>query len=744
MRRATFCVVGSFRTLGQQPACGPRSDSRTGAGSFSNRRSFVSRALIRTVCVLVLVVPTLAGWADDTNAAVSPPAEETEPAESEPADKPVLESEIMVTAPRIEIPLQENPAATTVVGEAELSAMPRAVAADEALKLVPGVKVDNQTNGEKVHLSIRGQGLLTERGIRGVKVLLDGLPLNDPSGFVPDLYDVDWATVDRVEVLRGPASVLYGGGASGGILNISTSDGAVAPVAGQVRLEAGSNAFWKVLGEAGGTTGGGLNYRVSASTASGDGYRDHSAFGATNLYTKLGLYDGPCGRVTVIVAGTHYDTQNPEGLNLDQVAEDPTLANPDAEVFDEYQDTRRGTVGVVSQWRLADNQSLLVTGYFRHTEWQESVPSTVQHRAYDSPGALLQYNLRGSLAGHANELSVGVDLDGQKIDEYRRPNLGGAQEGAEVVSDEEIHQSAWGLWAQDRLLLGYDLSMVLGVRRDDISNQLDDKLQSGGVDRSGDASFARTTTRVGMAWNPRGDFGLYTNWSTGFLPPATEELANNPENPGGFNRGLDAATSSGLEFGVRGNLAARLDYDVAVFHLDTQGDFGRYRIPDRPLETFYRNAGDSTRYGVETQLVWFPVDPLAVRLAYTYSHFTYDQVTVGSESFTDTWMPNAPENQAYLDFAGDLGRGVSAGAAVEWVSSWYVDPTNTAAVDGYTLLNARLVYQFHRASWSGAIMLSGRNLANEQYIAFTEPDPDGNSYQPGPGREGFLGVTLTF
>jgi outer membrane receptor protein involved in Fe transport len=249
---------------------------------------------------------------------------------------------------------------------------------------------------------------------------------------------------------------------------------------------------------------------------------------------------------------------------------------------------------------------------------------------------------------------------------------------------------------------------------------------------------------VGFAWNPREDLGFYTSWSTGFLPPATEELANNPENPGGFNLGLNAATSSGVELGVRGKLSSRVDYDVAVFHLATNDDFGRYRIPERPLETFYRNAGDSTRYGLETLLGWFPVDPLAVRLAYTYSHFTYDQVSVGSETYNDTWLPNAPEHQAYLDLAADLGHGVTAGAAAEWVSSWYVDPTNTASVDGYTLLNARLSYRFTGASWSGEVMLSGRNLTDEQYIAFTEPDPDGNSYQPGPGREGFLGVIVSF
>jgi outer membrane receptor protein involved in Fe transport len=65
-------------------------------------------------------------------------------------------------------------------------------------------------------------------------------------------------------------------------------------------------------------------------------------------------------------------------------------------------------------------------------------------------------------------------------------------------------------------------------------------------------------------------------------------------------------------------------------------------------------------------------------------------------------------------------------------------------VDGYTLLNGRLGYRFPAGSWSGDVMLSGRNLTDERYIAFTEPDLDGNSYQPSTGREGFLGVVVTF
>ena len=112
-----------------------------------------------------------------------------------PTEQPlphVASTEIVVRAPRMDIPLKENPAATTVVQGEALATLPKTIGAEEALKLVPGVKVDNQADGERVHMSIRGQGILTERGIRGIKVLLDGLPLNDPTGFAPDLFDVDW------------------------------------------------------------------------------------------------------------------------------------------------------------------------------------------------------------------------------------------------------------------------------------------------------------------------------------------------------------------------------------------------------------------------------------------------------------------------------------------------------------------------------------------------------------------------
>src|SRR5512133_3905008 len=155
--------------------------------------------------------------------------------------KSIKLDEVVVAANRLPVLLKNNPGAASVVTSDILSIMPKSVGAEEALRLIPGIRIDNQHDGERVHVSIRGQGILTERGLRGIGVLIDGIPVNDPSGFAPDLYDVDWSTVKKIEVLRGPSASLYGGGGAAGVLNISTNDGGPYSIGGEVIETFGSN-----------------------------------------------------------------------------------------------------------------------------------------------------------------------------------------------------------------------------------------------------------------------------------------------------------------------------------------------------------------------------------------------------------------------------------------------------------------------------------------------------------------------
>jgi iron complex outermembrane receptor protein len=606
------------------------------------------------------------------------------------------------------------------------------------------VKVDNQANGERVHVSMRGQGILSEHGIRGIQVLLDGIPGNDPSGFAPDLYDVDWPAVERIDVVRGPVAFLYGGGSSGGIVSIRTREGSGKPGA-ELSATGGANGFYKLRGTAGGSSGR-VSYALSAARAAGDGYREHTAFWGNNGYGKLGVQVAPRFRLTAIVAATGFWNENAEGLNLEWLAQDRRMANPDAIKYDEYQKTIRQTAGLTGTLDLSASQALSFSTYSRHTDYTESVPSTVQHRNLKAPGGSLQYTLRLGRGRAKSTLIAGGDLDAQTIDEYRRPNLGDAVEAPVKVSDQTADQVRAGLFAIARLELGPRWALLAGLRHDRIRNTLDDHLQAGGVDLSGERVFEKTTGRVGVTFAARPGLDLYASWGQGFLPPATEELFANPDALGGFNAHLVPATSRGEEVGARGKARDRLFYDVAVFHLDTQDDFERYRVPTRPLETFYHNAGDSRRWGIESQLKWFPARSLSLTAAYTWSDFTYtryDSISYPGDLVGNS-LPNSPGHQGFLGAEYTVGRRWVFAVSEEMLSRAFIDATNGTWIDGYGLLGVRAACRFAVGRSQLEAFVAGRNVTGVEYIAFTEPDPDGNSYQPGPTRELFAGLRLVF
>ncbi|MCX6234248.1 MAG: TonB-dependent receptor [Bacteroidetes bacterium] len=662
-------------------------------------------------------------------------------------------NEVVITANRLPFPIKLNPGATTVVMPTVLSVMPRSIAVDEALRLVPGVRIDNQANGSRVHMSIRGQGILSERGLRGIKVLIDGIPVNDPTGFAPDFYDVDWATVQNIEVLRGPSASLYGGSSNAGVLNISTENGSDKPIQGNVQATFGSNGFYKILGQASGTKND-LNYRISISHIKGNGYRNHQAFRGTNFSEKVTWKPNERLKLTQMLYVTDYFNQNAEGLNLAQL-DDPKQANPDAIPFNEYQKTNRITNGLTGEVKITGNQYIHFNGYLRLTDYKEPGSSAVQYRYYNTSGASVQYNLTNGENKIINHFSTGIDFAYQFIHEYKVPNIKDPTRTEEMgkisetviedtimLANQDIRQNAIGAFIVDRLELGRKLNAIISVRFDKMENELTDKMNRG-VKLSGNADFKKPTARIGLSYALSPLVNLYTNWGQGFLPPATEELASNPLSYGGFNQDMVPATSIGEEIGIRGYKDDNFYYDITAFILNTDNDFYRYRIPDRPLETFYGNAGSSQRFGVETYVKYSPFKPLLIQAAYTYSHFKY----TAPDSISGNWLPNSPQHQLYAGIEVNFLKNFSFGISTEFQSKWYIytDVVNKDVNQaGFNLYHARLAYHFIIGTLDGELSIYGRNLTNADYMGFTEPDPGGNSYQPGPGREVFGSVKLQF
>jgi iron complex outermembrane receptor protein len=689
-------------------------------------------------------------------------------------------SEVIITAPRMDVQLKYYPAAASIVDQDALKTMPRAIGSEEALMFVPGVRVDNQANGERVHMSIRGQGILTERGLRGIKVLIDGVPVNDPTGFAPDLFDVDWSLVDKIEVLRGPSASTYGGSGAAGVLNITTKSGEAGGLGGfnkDVSFEAGSNAFIKGLVSADGKSEN-MDYRLSFSKMQGNGYRDHTGFWANNFSEKINWAASDKVKITQVFMATDFFNQNAEGLSLDQVNQNPKQANGDAIPFNEYQRTDRITNGISGSIKISDMQDIQFNSFLRWWNYKETSNKAADYREFTNPGGGVQYNLHLGNENLRHNFGAGLEFQWQTIGEVKFPSANdttrkdsqfdeGNIELPSLLANQSIKQSLFGAYAFYNLELNKKLNVTANVRYDNIHNQLNDKLNL--VDTimlSGKADFDKVTGKIGASYAFSDEFSLFANWGTGFIPPATEELANNPYSNGGFNPDLKPATSISEELGFRGFINNMVYYDITGFYMTTDKDYFRFKIyeptPKYPRaggnqEVFYGNIGETKRFGLETFFDIKPIDKMDIQIAYTYSHFTYTT----PDSIKDNWLPNSPEHILNLDVSYEILRNVTVGVGIEMQSKWHifvgVEPLDSGSVitsasgklsdivqDGFTLLNARIMYNWHCCGLDGTIGVYGRNLGDTKWVAFTEPDPGMNCYQPGAGREFFGMLRIKF
>lgn len=694
--------------------------------------------------------------------------------QSADTSKVVNLKEVVITSNKIPIRLINNPGAVTLIGLEQLKSIPKGVGVEEALRLTPGVRIDNQHDGERVHVSIRGQGILTERGLRGIGVMVDGIPVNDPSGFAPDLYDVDWSTVGAIEVLRGPLASIYGGSGAAGVLNINTVCGGGKPLEGELSQTFGSNGFSKSLLQLSGSSND-MDYRASYSRTDGDGYRDHQAYWSNKLSEKVMYHPSEKLSIQQIVSHVDYFQQNPEGLNLGQF-NDLKQANPDACPFNEYQKTNRTTLGATAKYLFSSLHDVELSGYLRNWNYKETSNRCAEYRAITNPGMSGQYNLHLILGEVKNHFSAGADLKWQKINMYK---LQSASDPNRVESTDETNLETDSLMANQiiwqRSVGGFfiyhleynNFNLVGSVRYDYLVNELTDKMK--GLSQAiTSENFDHVTARIGASYQFADAMTLFTNWSQGFIPPSTEELANNPMGYSGFNEWLKPALSNCYELGLRGSFGKRFYYEITGFYMKTDDDFFRFKQSGRGnQEVFYGNAGNSERKGIEFYGKYNFTDDLSIQLAYTYSDFKYTSATV-NPIYTDTayvlttppadgqWLPNCPKHQLYGEINYRICPSLRISAGAEYQSKWAIytdakayngemDPTIYQNwQDGFNLFNASAAWSWKLFGLKGELSCSVRNLTGEKYMAFTEPDPDGNSYQPGPSTEVFGKLKIRF
>jgi iron complex outermembrane receptor protein len=674
----------------------------------------------------------------------------------EPAATQTPFEEIVVTATLLERTLDKTPAAVSVVEEDDIQLARQQLALDESLSRVPGLFMQNRYNfAQDLRLSIRGFGARGQFGIRGVKVLVDGIPETLPDG-LGSVDSIDLGATSQIEVIRGPSSALYGN-ASGGVISLTSEGGREVPQA-ELRVAAGGYDFAKSQLKFGGETGR-LNYLVSVSDQELEGYRAQS-----NYENKLltGRFDVDLGNDRSLLTVANFTDQpvsdDPGGLTAAVAPVNPRSAAPNNVLFDAGESLEQQRIGFVYTTPAGERGTITARNYYAWRDFGNLLPVLSQGQVdleRDFVGGGVSYRYDGFWLDRPNRFITGVDFDDQSDDRLRYDNVNGVR--GPLGFDQNEHVQSYGVFLQNELSVSERVQLSFGVRYDEVEFEVTDRWFANTTpdtpsgDDSGSKRFTDTSPMVGLVVELTDDVNFYTTYSSAFETPTTTEFAI-PGGGGGFNQALVPQAASNFEVGLRGAIGERQRYEVAVFTIDVEDELIGSEIPSSPGRFSFANAGETSRDGVEFSWMANPTDRIQTTVSYTYSDFKFDQfvenITIADPDGVDrsgNVIPGTPENLLFAEFSYRAPRGWFVAADAMYVDEQFGDSANLVVISDYTLANLRMGYDIELDNLVLSPFLGINNLSDETYTANVRINAAfGRYYEPGPGRTGYGGITVNW
>jgi len=685
----------------------------------------------------------------------------------EPATPPAQTlDEVVVTATRTERQIEEVPAAVTVVTREELK-NERMIGIKEALTGIAGVQSESKNGGYDARLIIRGAGLKARYGVREIMVLLDGVPITDPDGM--SRFDfVDTQLVERIDVLKGPNSTLYGANAAGGVVNILT----VNPYEEIRSARVGYGSDNTYLGNAIYSK----NFNDSSyltlfgTRKSSDGWRQWNEFDSTQAGLKFGQQLDAKTSFDVNFTYTDANLQLPGTLTKAQFDEDITqLTSEPFRHTGRYSDIYY--LALQGSREITPDLAYKPIVYYQNWQHIHPVPGVINDGGAQVYGTDQQLTYKHRALGQAATLVTGATLqiDDAQGDKYAYrdyttttgiPTTGritatlSDTKGAKIETDSDV-TTKWGVYAQESLALGDDWLVDTGVRFDQVIFDLTADIaqeysySTGNYIVPADPRVDITKTynyvspRIGVVYKLMDGLNLYGNVSTGFQTPQSSELSDNPE--------LDPAVTINYETGVKGNSAAGDSIDLALFYMLVSDEIIQTIAPGGV--STYSNAGKTDKKGVELSAQTRSFMGLRLGGTYTWSDFTFDDFTEpvnsGPPTFTTinvsrdgNQLPYIPEHQYSLFAYYKHDCGFKARIDTNTWGAYYIDNANSARYGGYSFLT-NLMLGWENEQWDFVFDIA--NLFDKHYAMEVAKDTSGRvTYRPGAPISTFAKLTYKF
>jgi iron complex outermembrane receptor protein len=658
-----------------------------------------------------------------------------------------LADTIVVSAHRSEQTRFDSAASIDAVSIDAMRAATPLVNMSELMSAVPGIQLrDRQNYAQDLQLSVRGFGTRSTFGVRGVRILIDGIPASMPDG-QGQAATASLTSAHRIEVLRGPAAQLYGN-AAGGVVQIFTKDPAFdsGPV---VNGSAGAGSYGQRQIEAGVTAGtssfAGL---LDVSHYQTDGYRDHSAAERMQangkVVWKLSSNTTLTGIVNIFKQPI---AQDPLGLTHDRFAQSPRQVVSGALTFNTRKTIDQEQAGLLLRHKFGASDTVDARIYAGNREVMQTLATAgalptssggVVDLANNYLGAAVSWS--HAMGRHGLPLSWTIGVAGDGLRQRRRGFVNNAGNSGDLRRNEIDRASDADLFGQLDWAVDPQWQASVGVRSSRVRLSVEDHyVTASSPDDSGNVEYRNTSPVFGVIWHARGDMNLYANIGRGFETPTLTEVAYRP-GATGPNLALRPSRSRQGEIGVKWR-SDRHRVDVAVFESRSSDEIVPY-VSDNGRATF-QNVDRVQRRGIEAswKADW---GGFSTQVAYTLLDATFGSAFVSGSSAvvaSGNRLPGAPAHSLFAQIECHPRQGMTVGTEARIESKAYVDDVNSDAGPGYAVLNLRAAQEFGSGSKRMMVFARIDNLLDRNYAgSVIVNESNRRFFEPAAGRRLFVGL----
>ena len=664
--------------------------------------------------------------------------------------------EVVISASRAQARSFDAPAAIQSVGRETIQNGGPQVNLSESLVRVPGLTILDRSNyAQDLQLSIRGFGARAAFGIRGIRLLIDGIPATTPDGQGQG-SSVSLTSMDRIEVLRGPLAQLYGN-ASGGVIQAFTKPASKVPLAdyqyyvGDYGLHRADYQFSDTVGDYG--------LVADYSTFTIDGYRDNSRTERKQFNGKLDFKANDQTRVNLVF--NQFDmplAQDPLGLTAAQLKANPAGAGTDAVTNKARKIVLQNQLGGSATYSVDRDHAYTGRAYYgtrENLQYQSNGRWIGLNR--DFYGAGLQYNAKTNWANVPVQYAAGYEFD--RSSERRQAGLSpaGTKTVGSLSRDEDNLAENSDVFFQATAQVSEQVAVVGGLRSSTVRFVSDDKFTTDGFDGSGNASYSATNPVLGFTYFANDHLNLYANYGQGFESPTLAEVAYQ----GGttpvlaqFNPGLKASSSQHYEVGAKWVPQRGSRVDFSVFQIQSTDEI--VVAASASGQTSYKNAPGTSRSGFELAGSTLLSPHVGATVSASMLDAQYSQAfTSGTTPIASgNKIPGIPQTSFFTELAwtsavvqpGAKTAAAGTRLAAELVHSGriYADDVNTASADGRTVFNLSASQRW--AVDRAAVTLYARlnNASDERYVGSVIVNQSSKQfYEPGLPKNWMLGVSVS-